>query len=109
MEETSAHEARSQKRNREASAVKRGRKVRVLRPEAGRKKIRPRDADRPRGRLLTAATREFARHGYSGARIDRIVLQADCNTRMAYQYFGSKAGLNLAVLESVYEDIRIKE
>jgi TetR/AcrR family transcriptional regulator len=107
---TSARERRPSKRNRaKASSVQPARKARARRPETGKRKVRTRDAERTRGRLLRAAIHEFAQHGYSGARIDRIVLQARCNTRMAYHYFGSKTGMYLAALESVYEDIRTKE
>ncbi len=60
-------------------------------------------------RILESAAAEFARWGYEGARIERIVSNARCNMRMLYHYYGDKEGLYLAVLEKVYKDIREKE
>lgn len=60
-------------------------------------------------RIVDAATAEFARWGYEGARIERIVAAARCNMRMIYHYYGDKEGLYRAVLEHIYEDIRDKE
>lgn len=68
-----------------------------------------RNAGETRERLLQAATEEFCERGYDGARMERIVRNADCNIRMAYHYFGDKEGLYLTVLEHVYEDLRSKE
>jgi AcrR family transcriptional regulator len=68
-----------------------------------------RDAGRTREAILGAATAEFARHGLSGARVDRIAAQARTNKRMLYYYFGSKDDLFLAVLERAYERIRHEE
>jgi AcrR family transcriptional regulator len=70
---------------------------------------RPRDADRSRARILAAATREFARHGYGGARVDAICRAAQLNARMIYHYFGDKDGLYVAVLERVLDDLRREE
>lgn len=52
-----------------------------------------RNPERTRGRLLEAAFEEFADHGLSGARVDRIATAAGVNKRMLYHYFGSKEGL----------------
>ena len=62
-----------------------------------------------RGRILSAATAEFARHGLAGARVDRIAERAAANKRMLYYYFGAKEDLFLAVLEAAYERIRTAE
>jgi AcrR family transcriptional regulator len=70
---------------------------------------RPRDPERTRARILAAATREFARHGLGGARVDRIAARAHANKRMLYYYFGDKDDLFLAVLEQAYADIRAAE
>ena len=48
-------------------------------------------------RILSAAMREFARHGFAGARVERIVRQADVSPRSLYYHFGSKRGLYDAV------------
>jgi AcrR family transcriptional regulator len=71
--------------------------------------VRARDPERTRARILEAATREFARHGLGGARVDRIAERAGANKRMLYYYFGDKDALFLAVLEQTYEDIRRAE
>jgi AcrR family transcriptional regulator len=70
---------------------------------------RTRDPAGTRARILAAATREFARHGLGGARVDRIAAKADANKRMLYYYFGDKKALFLAVLEQAYADIRTAE
>jgi AcrR family transcriptional regulator len=62
-----------------------------------------------RKRILAAATREFAKHGLGGARIDRIAELADANKRMVYYHVGDKEALYLAVLEAAYEQIRTAE
>ena len=62
-----------------------------------------------RARILSAATSEFAQHGFGGARVDRIARRADANKRMLYYYFGSKDELFLAVLEEAYAHIRNAE
>ena len=64
-----------------------------------------RDAVQTRARILRAARREFMRHGYSGARIERISSAARSSDRMIYYYFASKEALYLAVLESVYGEL----
>jgi AcrR family transcriptional regulator len=68
-----------------------------------------RDAERSRSRVLAAAMREFAEHGFNGARIDRIATRAGVNKQLIYYYFGSKADLYVAVLESAYAALRAAE
>lgn len=70
---------------------------------ARRRKVR--DADATRGRILAAATHEFSRHGYAGARVDRISRRARTFDRMIYYYFGDKMGLFRVVLENAYEEL----
>ncbi len=71
--------------------------------------VRKRDSERTRAALMKAALKEFAQHGFSGGRIDRIAKAAKCNIRMLYHYFGDKKGLYVAVLEAAYADLRQKE
>ena len=52
--------------------------------------------------ILRAASRLFAKHGFSGARIDQISKAAKSHDRMIYYYFGSKESLYIAVLEDLY-------
>lgn len=70
---------------------------------------RKRDADRTRAAILKAATREFATHGFSGARTERIAALAKCNIRLLYHHFGNKQALYLSVLEAAYDDLRKRE
>ncbi|MEO3795031.1 TetR family transcriptional regulator [Nonomuraea sp. B10E15] len=58
-----------------------------------------------RGRILDAATREFAEHGIAGARIERIVAAARTNKAQLYAYFGSKEGLFDAIFYGSLERI----
>jgi AcrR family transcriptional regulator len=70
---------------------------------------RSRDPERTRAQILSVAVREFARHGFHGARVERITKTARCNPRMLYHYFGSKEQLYLAALDEVYAKIRAQE
>jgi AcrR family transcriptional regulator len=64
-----------------------------------------RDPVQTQRRILRAARNEFMRHGYSGARIERISRAARSSDRMIYYYFASKEALYLRVLEGVYSDL----
>lgn len=68
-----------------------------------------RNADDTRARILAAATEEFSRLGYGGARVDAICKAAHANPRMIYHYFTDKDGLYVAVLEKVLGELRTEE
>ncbi|MBS0444967.1 MAG: TetR family transcriptional regulator [Proteobacteria bacterium] len=68
-----------------------------------------RDPELTRARILRAARNEFMRHGYSGARIERISRAGRSSDRMIYYYFGSKEALYIEVLESVYVELGAAE
>ncbi|MFE2427480.1 TetR/AcrR family transcriptional regulator [Streptomyces sp. NPDC059373] len=70
---------------------------------------RTRDAARTRAEILDVATEEFARAGYSGARVDDIAARTHTAKRMIYYYFGGKEQLFTAVLERAYSSIRHSE
>jgi AcrR family transcriptional regulator len=70
---------------------------------------RQRDRDRTQSEILDVATKEFAEHGFSGARVDEIAERTRTTKRMLYYYFGSKEGLFVAVLERAYAQIRAAE
>jgi AcrR family transcriptional regulator len=53
----------------------------------------PRDATPTKNRILAAAVAEFAEHGISGARVDRIAARAEANKRAIYDHFGDKREL----------------
>jgi AcrR family transcriptional regulator len=55
--------------------------------------------------ILQAAGREFGRHGFAGARVDRIAGAAGVNKQLIFYYFRSKAGLFEAILRSLAETI----
>jgi AcrR family transcriptional regulator len=75
----------------------------------GRPAVQPRDPERTRAAILDAATAEITRKGLNGCRVDAIAARAGVNKRMIYHYFGDKAGLYLAVLETTYAAIRHAE
>ncbi|WP_197435782.1 TetR family transcriptional regulator [Agrobacterium vitis] len=62
-----------------------------------------------RQEILASALMEFASKGFGGARTESIVARTNTNTAMLFHYFGSKENLYIAVLESIYDDIRKKE
>ncbi|MGY1496246.1 TetR family transcriptional regulator [Streptomyces sp. QTS52] len=70
---------------------------------------RIRDAARTRAEILDVATKEFARAGLAGARVDEITALTRTTKRMIYYYFGGKEQLFTAVLERAYSVIRQAE
>ncbi|WP_428032498.1 TetR/AcrR family transcriptional regulator [Ancylobacter sp.] len=68
-----------------------------------------RNATATRQRILEVAMAEFAEHGFSGSRIERIAASAAANVGMIYHYFGNKDDLYLAALEASYKIIRDRE
>ncbi len=64
---------------------------------------------RTKAAILSAATEIFAEKGFGGARVDDIAARACINKRMLYHYFGDKAALYKAALESAYSGIRSAE
>ncbi|MFF5856889.1 TetR/AcrR family transcriptional regulator [Streptomyces sp. NPDC012751] len=77
--------------------------------EPSRPDGRVRDAARTRAEILDVATREFARAGYDGARVDEIAARTRTTKRMIYYHFGGKEQLFTAVLERAHEAIRDAE
>ncbi|MGI8329348.1 TetR family transcriptional regulator [Actinomadura scrupuli] len=70
---------------------------------------RQRDAERTRAEIIEVATKEFARQGYDGARVDEIAALTRTTKRMIYYYFGGKEQLYIAVLEKAYTEVRAAE
>ena len=70
---------------------------------------RRRNPSASRAALLHAARVEFAQKGLAGARVDEIAGRAGVNKQLVYHYFGDKDALYLAVLESLYAEIRSHE
>jgi AcrR family transcriptional regulator len=71
--------------------------------------VRRRNSARTKDTILKAATAEFCRRGFDGARVESISSRSKSNIRLLYQHFGDKTGLYVAVLEHVYAEIRSKE
>lgn len=78
-------------------------------PSPSQPATRTRDAARTREEILDVATREFARLGFAGARVDEIAARIHTTKRMIYYYFGSKDQLFTTVLERAYGVIRSAE
>jgi AcrR family transcriptional regulator len=68
-----------------------------------------RNADATRAKILEAALSEFSEQGLPAASTDDIAERCGVNKRMIYYYFGSKEGLYLAALESVFENLVARE
>jgi AcrR family transcriptional regulator len=51
-----------------------------------------------RRRILDAASREFAEHGFAGARVDEIARRAGINKALLYYHVGNKQAIYTAVL-----------
>ncbi|GAA4176226.1 TetR/AcrR family transcriptional regulator [Gryllotalpicola koreensis] len=77
--------------------------------QGSKRETASRDRERTRTEIILVATQEFARHGFSGGRVDEIAARTRTTKRMIYYYFGSKRGLYLSVLEAAYEGIRSAE
>ncbi|MEM1361317.1 MAG: TetR family transcriptional regulator [Pseudomonadota bacterium] len=67
---------------------------------------RKRDAEATKRRILQAALEEFAAHGHSGARIDRLAEAAGVSKPMIYDYFGDKDTIYADALREAYIRIR---
>ncbi|MCD4824415.1 MAG: TetR family transcriptional regulator [Phycisphaerae bacterium] len=66
-------------------------------------KEKKRDPVQSAGRLVAAAVEVFSAHGPDAATVDEICAKAGLNKRMAYHYFGSKAGLYKEAILYVYD------
>src|ERR1700744_3072446 len=61
-------------------------------------KVRHRDADETRQRLLQAARQRFAQDGYAATTVRDIAMEAGVNVALINRYFTSKEGLFEAYL-----------
>ena len=66
-------------------------------------------AHKTREAILRAATRVFARNGFTDGKIESISSLSRTHDRMIYYYFGSKAQLFVEVLEAAYEKMNEAE
>ncbi len=65
----------------------------------GKKKPPPTES---RKRILDAAVRLFARHGYAGTGLRELATEADVNLAMINYFFGSKKGLLKEILDDFF-------
>lgn len=56
-------------------------------------------------RISSAAREEFARRGYSGARVEQIARRAGVNKQLLFYYYHSKRGLFQAVLSQAAAEL----
>jgi TetR/AcrR family transcriptional regulator len=70
----------------------------MAKPAKPNGEVAARNPKRTRELILSAALKEFAAHGFAGARVDAIASRAKINKRMLYHYFGNKEKLFRAVL-----------
>ena len=68
-----------------------------------------RNADATRTKILQAAINEFGERGFAAASTDDMAERCGVNKRMIYYYYGSKEGLYLAALETVFENLVARE
>jgi AcrR family transcriptional regulator len=80
-----------------------------MRSRAPTKAPQKRNADATRAKILQAALDVFSERGLRAASTDEIAERCGVNKRMIYYYFGSKEGLYLAALESVFENFVSRE
>ena len=59
-----------------------------------------------REHLIAAATRAFARHGYTGATTKRLAEEAGVSEGLFYHYFPSKRRLLAVIRDRVFADVR---
>ena len=71
-------------------------------PPVKRVGVREASANKTRNNILRAATSVFARYGYEGGSVEKISRSAKSVDRMIDDYFGSKEGLFIEVLEEMY-------
>ena len=79
-------------------------KARLAKPAGKRSAgVREHSAQQTRESILRAAIKVFAQHGYEGGSVEKISRLAKSYDRMIYYYFGSKEGLFVEVLETIYQ------
>jgi TetR/AcrR family transcriptional regulator len=74
-----------------------------------RSKPTSRNPEATRRKILEAAYDEFALHGLSGGKLERVARRAKVNKRLVYHYFNDREGLYSSVLEYAYSLIHHKD
>ena len=78
-------------------------------PVSSKKSGWKQDPAKVKQNILAVALDEFAEHGYSGARINRIAEKTNTSKRMIYYYFDDKDTLYTSVLSNAYKELRESE
>ena len=68
--------------------------------------MQKRNADNTQIKILNAATKQFIKYGFEGARVDNIATAAKVNKQLIYYYFKSKDNLFSEVLKKAYRNLR---
>ena len=72
---------------------------------SGAKPVKTRDRDATQLKFIEAGEALFSRHGYRGVTLDMLAKEAGANKALVSYYFGSKAGLYDAVIESIVSEV----
>lgn len=75
----------------------------MSRPPEPKKPTRPRDADRTRAAILSAAQSLFATRGFANTGVREVADLAEVNSALVGRYFGSKEQLFRATLEGMLD------
>lgn len=59
-----------------------------------------------REKIISAATEEFSKAGFHGARVDAIAALSGVNKAMIYYHFGSKEKLYKSIIEMIFIGVR---
>jgi TetR/AcrR family transcriptional regulator len=87
----------------------RAKKASLRVPKAPAARVRIRDPQRTREKILKVATQEFALLGYDGARVDGIVARCGISKNLLYHYYTSKEDLFVRVMERAYAAMRARQ
>ncbi len=63
---------------------------------------RPDVSEERKTQILTAATKVFTKHGFSGARMDDIVAESGLSKGAIYWYFDSKESIIISILDQFF-------
>lgn len=78
------------------------------RANGGARRARERNAEETKARIVEAATREFARKGYDGARLRDVAEAAGVHHALLHHYYGDKEGLFREVVEQAFSAASVR-
>lgn len=74
----------------------------MIRPEPGIKRLENMDKEKRKEQILECAKKLFAVHGYYGAQISDIIMEAGIARGTFYRYFTNKKDIFVTLLENYY-------